>query len=78
MAFRLQLADASDIDEISSVLDRAWTEDPVLKHLMPSVPAQARMKFWGDYMRHALNLPGERLYKIVETDSGYESVSICY
>jgi hypothetical protein len=71
MSFELKEAEISDVDEIGAVLDKAHANDPLVSQLMTSVDAKGRAAFWAGCLRGDFSKPGEKLFKMVESSTGY-------
>ena len=70
MFFDLKEANLSDIDEIAEVLDQTYTDEPIISQLMPSVDTKDRVAFWAGWFRADFSKPGEKMFKMVESDTG--------
>ncbi|KAE9363739.1 hypothetical protein N431DRAFT_564342 [Stipitochalara longipes BDJ] len=70
MSFDLKEANFSDIDELAEVLDKTYTDDPIVSQLMPTVATEDRVTFWAGWLRGDFSKPGEKMFKMVESDSG--------
>jgi len=70
MPFKLEIAGGSDVDELGEVLRAAFKNEHILKQLMPNTPVQAQNAFWAGFIRSDFGKPGEKVYKITESDSG--------
>jgi len=70
MTFDLKEANLSDMDELAEVLDKTYVKDPIISQLMPSVETKDRVAFWAGWLRADFPKPGEKMFKMVESDSG--------
>jgi hypothetical protein len=71
MSFELKEAVFADLGEIGAVLDKAHAEDSLISQLMPLVDRPGRAAFWAGWLRADFSKPGEKMFKIVEGNSGY-------
>jgi hypothetical protein len=71
MSFELKEAEISDVGEIGAVLDKAHANDALISQLMPLVDDKGRAGFWAGWLRGDFSKPGEKLFKMVESSSGY-------
>lgn len=72
MSLELRQAEYSDIDEVAAVLDGAFVDDPIVPQLLPAVEVKERVAFWAAWLRGDFYKPGEKIFTIVDTSSGYD------
>ncbi|KAN0104726.1 Acyl-CoA N-acyltransferase [Hyaloscypha variabilis] len=70
MSFDLKEASLSDIEELAEVLDKTYADEPIISQLMPSVDTKDRVEFWAGWFRNDFSKPGEKMFKMVEAESG--------
>ncbi|KUJ06244.1 uncharacterized protein LY89DRAFT_790642 [Mollisia scopiformis] len=70
MTFELEEAGTPDLEELGVVLGKAYINDPILSQLMPGVDQAIQDNFWTAWLRGDHKKPGEKLFKIVDTDTG--------
>ncbi|PMD47624.1 hypothetical protein L207DRAFT_628242 [Hyaloscypha variabilis F] len=70
MSFDLKEANLSDIEELAEVLDKTYADEPIISQLMPSVDTKDRVEFWAGWFRNDFSKPGEKMFKMVEAESG--------
>ena len=70
MSFDLKEANLSDIEELAEVLDKTYADEPIISQLMPSVDTTDRVEFWAGWFRNDFSKPGEKMFKMVEAESG--------
>ena len=70
MSFNLEEANVSNINELAEVLDKTYADDPIVSQLMPLVDTKDRVAFWSGWFRADFSKPGEKMFKMVESDTG--------
>lgn len=70
MTFELNEAGTPDLGELGAVLGKAYERDPILTQLMPRVDQSTQDAFWTAWLREDLKKPGEKLFKVVDTNTG--------
>jgi hypothetical protein len=71
MAFELQEASISDMDELAKLFLELWEDDYLLKSMMLNTPFAEQQAFWAAAFRDYFKKSAYRTFKIVDSDARY-------
>lgn len=70
MAFQVQPASYSDLDELADIIVSAHVNDELFPAMMGKVPHDVQVKWYADEFRKVWEDESSRYFKVTETQSG--------